>query len=89
MVPVLSAYMAYSIGDKPALASGFAAGFCANTVGGGFLLGMLGGIIAGYSIRYLKKWIPAKGTFAGFVSFCNLSCIVLFDCWSLIVSRIR
>ena len=80
MVPVLSAYMAYSIGDKPALASGFAAGFCANTVGGGFLLGMLGGIIAGYSIRYLKKWIPAKGTFAGFVSFVIypvLSCLIV------------
>lgn len=69
MVPVLAAYMAYSIGDKPALAAGFASGLCANTVGGGFLVGMLGGILAGYSIRYLKKWIPAKGTFAGFISF--------------------
>lgn len=80
MVPVLSAYMAYSIGDKPALAAGFAAGFCANTVGGGFLLGMLGGIIAGYAMRYLKKWIPAKGTFAGFVSFVVypvLSCLIV------------
>lgn len=47
MVPVLQAYMAYSIGDKPALASGFAAGFCANTVGGGFLLGVLGGSLLG------------------------------------------
>lgn len=69
MVPVLAAYMAYSIGDKPALAAGFAAGYCANAVNGGFLLGMLGGIVAGYAIRYLKQWIPAKGTFAGFVSF--------------------
>lgn len=80
MVPVLSAYMAYSIGDKPALAAGFAAGFCANTVGGGFLLGMLGGIIAGYAMRYLKNWIPAKGTFAGFVSFVVypvLSCLIV------------
>lgn len=80
MVPVLSAYMAYSIGDKPALAAGFAAGFCANTVNGGFLLGMLGGIVAGYAIRYLKQWIPAKGTFAGFVSFVVypvVSCLVV------------
>lgn len=69
MVPVLSAYIAFSIGEKPALVGGFAAGLCANMIGGGFLLGMLGGIIAGYAIRYLKKWIPAKGTFAGFVSF--------------------
>ena len=69
MVPVLSAYMAYSIAEKPAFASGFAAGLCANMVNGGFLLGMLGGIIAGYATRYVKKYIPAKGTFAGFVSF--------------------
>ena len=69
MVPVLSAYMAYSIADKPALAAGFAAGLCANTINGGFLLGMLGGIVAGYATRYVKKYIPAKGTFAGFVSF--------------------
>ncbi len=69
MVPVLAAYMAYSIADKPALAAGFAAGLCANTVNGGFLVGMLGGILAGYTMRYLKKWIPSKGTFAGFISF--------------------
>ena len=30
---------------------------------------MLGGILAGYATRYVKKYIPAKGTFAGFVSF--------------------
>lgn len=69
MVPVLSAYMAYSIAEKPAFASGFAAGLCANMVNGGFLLGMLGGIVAGYTTRYVKHYIPAKGTFAGFVSF--------------------
>ncbi len=69
MVPILSAYMAYSISEKPALAAGFAAGLCANIVGGGFLVGMLGGLVAGYVVRLLKKVIPAKGTFAGFVSF--------------------
>lgn len=69
MVPVLSAYMAYSIGEKPALVSGFAAGLCANMINGGFLLGMLGGIVAGYVTLFVKKYVPAKGTFAGFVSF--------------------
>ena len=80
MVPVLAAYMAYSIADKPALAAGFAAGLCANTVNGGFLVGMLGGILAGYTMRYLKKWIPSKGTFAGFISFVVypvLSCLIV------------
>mgnify|MGYP004448741107 CR=1 FL=1 len=36
MVPVLSAYMAYSIADKPAFAPGFAAGYCAGMINGGF-----------------------------------------------------
>lgn len=69
MVPVLSAYMAYSIADKPALGPGFAAGVAANIIGGGFLGGMLGGLLAGYILKYLRKVIPAKGTFAGFISF--------------------
>ncbi len=69
MVPVLSAYMAYSLGDKTALAPGFAAGIASNIIGGGFLCGMLGGLIAGYTVRILRKQIPAKGTLAGFVTF--------------------
>lgn len=69
MVPVLSAYMAYSIGEKPALAPGFAAGIAANMINGGFLGGMLGGFLAGYAIKALKKYFPAKGILAGFISF--------------------
>ena len=37
-------------------------------------------ILAGYTMRYLKKYIPAKGTFAGFVSFVVypvLSCLIV------------
>lgn len=39
MVPVLAAYTAYSLADKPALAPGFAAGLAANMIGSGFLGG--------------------------------------------------
>lgn len=69
MVPILSAYMAYSISDKPALGPGFAAGVAANMINGGFLAGMLGGFLAGYIIKFFKKYIPAKGTLGGFISF--------------------
>lgn len=69
LVPVLSAYMAYSIGDKTALVSGFAAGLAANIIEGGFLVGMIGGLLAGFVVKYMKKYIPAKGTFSGFISF--------------------
>lgn len=80
MVPVLSAYMAYSIGDKPALASGFAAGFVLIPLAVDSYSGCLVGSLLGYSIRYFKERIPAKGTFAGFVSFVIypvLSCLIV------------
>jgi 2-O-A-mannosyl-D-glycerate PTS system EIIABC component len=69
MIPVLSAYMAYSIADKPALGPGFAAGIAANMINSGFLGGMLGGFLAGYFMKFLKKQLPPKGTFSGFISF--------------------
>ncbi len=69
LIPVLAAYMAYSIGEKTALAPGFAAGYAANLIGGGFLAGMAGGLIAGFLVKFLKEKIPAKGTMAGFISF--------------------
>ena len=69
MIPILAAYMAYSLADKTALAPGFVAGIAANLINGGFLCAMLGGLVAGYSIRALRKYIPAKGVLAGFISF--------------------
>ncbi|MFI3325595.1 MAG: PTS 2-O-a-mannosyl-D-glycerate transporter subunit IIABC [Clostridia bacterium] len=69
LIPVLSAYMAYSIGDKTALASGFAAGVAANIINGGFLSGMAGGLIAGFTVLLIKKYIKPKGHLKGFISF--------------------
>jgi 2-O-A-mannosyl-D-glycerate-specific PTS system IIC component len=69
MVPILAAYMAYAIAEKPALGPGFAAGVCANLIGSGFLGGMLGGLVAGYLLKWLKNTVKPQGTFAGFISF--------------------
>lgn len=69
MVPVLSAYMAYSIADKPALGPGFAGGLAANTIASGFLGGMLAGLIAGYLMKWMKKHIHAEGAFSGVITF--------------------
>ena len=71
MVPVLSAYIAESIGDLPALMPGFVGGYMAAIVNGtnglqvnaqahavspaGFLGGIAAGFIAGYMIIGLKK----------------------------------
>lgn len=71
MVPVLSAYIAESIGKRPALVPGFVAGMIAiqglpvspeglidaggHGVGFGFLGGIIGGFLAGYVILGLEN----------------------------------
>lgn len=72
MVPVLAAYIAESIGKRPALVPGFLAGMIAiqglpispdtglidaggSGVGFGFLGGIIGGFLAGYTILLLEK----------------------------------
>ena len=69
MVPVLSAYIAYSIADRPGIAPGIAGGFMALNIptgfdeatqavqfaSAGFLGGIVTGILAGILAQYLKK----------------------------------
>ncbi|MDR3514909.1 MAG: PTS fructose-like transporter subunit IIB [Azospirillaceae bacterium] len=53
MVPVLSAYIAFSIADRPGLAPGFVGGMLAGSLNAGFL----GGIVAGFLAGYVARWI--------------------------------
>ena len=69
MVPVLAAYTAYSLADKPALGPGFAAGLAANMIGSGFLGGIVGGLIAGYLMRWVKQHVRLSPNFNGFLTF--------------------
>lgn len=55
ILPILSAYIAYSIADRPALVPGFIAGALALTGGSGFLGAIFGGFIAGYVVLGLIK----------------------------------
>lgn len=55
MVPVLSAYIAMSIADRPGIAPGLAGGVLSNAIGAGFLGGILSGLFAGIVCYYLKK----------------------------------
>ena len=60
MVPVLGAYVAYSIADKPGICVGMFGGWIANDPWGigyksGFLGALVAGIIAGYLVNLLKK----------------------------------
>ncbi|RWZ33787.1 PTS 2-O-a-mannosyl-D-glycerate transporter subunit IIABC [Escherichia coli] len=69
MLPVLAAYTAYSLADKPALAPGFAAGLAANMIGSGFLGAVVGGLIAGYLMRWVKNHLRLSSKFNGFLTF--------------------
>lgn len=57
MVPMLSAYIAFSMSDKPGLAPGFIIGWVAYNINTGFIGGMLGGIIVGIVANLCKKYI--------------------------------
>lgn len=53
MVPILTAYIAQSIADRPGLVAGFVAGVIASSTGAGFIGGIIGGFFAGYLCKYL------------------------------------
>lgn len=55
MVPVLSAFIAESIGKRPALVAGFVGGMIASAGGTGFLGGIVSGFLAGYVILLLNN----------------------------------
>lgn len=55
MVPILSAYIAESIAQRPGLVVGFVGGLVANNGGTGFLGGIVSGFIAGYTILLLSR----------------------------------
>lgn len=62
MIPIMGAYIANSIGDKPALAPAFLTTFLANSpdllgtkTGAGFLGAIILGVSIGYFVKYFKK----------------------------------
>lgn len=55
IVPILAAFIAYSIADRAGIAPGLVAGFVAGEVNSGFLGGIVGGLLAGYLVFYFKK----------------------------------
>ncbi len=62
MIPVLAGYIAYSLGDRPALAPGLIIGWIANNgsfygseASTGFIGAIVGGIMVGYFVRYFAR----------------------------------
>lgn len=60
MIPVLAGYIAYAIGERPALAPGLIGGWIANTgsfYGASAGCGFIGAIIAGLLVGYFIRWL--------------------------------
>src|SRR5512136_334087 len=56
-VPVLAAFVAYSIADRPGIAPGIIGGALATSIGAGFLGGLIAGFLAGYVTLALNTYI--------------------------------
>lgn len=62
MIPILAGYIAYAIGDRPALAPGLIIGWIANNPSfyngeapAGFLGAIIGGLLVGYFVKYFAR----------------------------------
>ncbi|MFR0911055.1 MAG: hypothetical protein ACLSHN_10805 [Eubacterium sp.] len=54
---VLAGFIAYSIADKPAIGAGLIGGAVASNTYAGFLGAVIAAFIAGYSVKFAKKYI--------------------------------
>lgn len=64
-IAVLSAYIAYSIADRPGICPGLIGGMLSMTLGAGFLGGIASGFLAGYVTKLLNDRLPLPEALAG------------------------
>lgn len=64
MVPLLSAFIAYSIADRPGIVPGLIGGVLATHINAGFLGGIATGYLAGYVVHLLTQYIRLPKSFA-------------------------
>ncbi|MCI7224173.1 fructose-specific PTS transporter subunit EIIC [Fusobacterium sp.] len=80
-VPILGGYIAYSIGERAALAAGLVAGALASSGGSGFLGAMLGGFLAGFVVKALVKALDGMPK-----SLNGLKMILLYPVLSVLIT---
>ncbi|HEV3399348.1 MAG TPA: fructose-specific PTS transporter subunit EIIC, partial [Actinomycetes bacterium] len=61
LVPILAGFIAYAMGDRPALVAGIVGGLIANEIGAGFLGGLAAGLIAGAVVMWIKRLKVPRG----------------------------
>ena len=79
MLPVMCAFIAYSIADRPGIAPGLALGYlCGEVIGAGFLGAIIAGLLIGYLALFLKG-IKLPQALEGIkaVLFLPLICIIV------------
>lgn len=81
LIPVLAAYIAMSIGERPALVGGFAGGYLAVQTNAGFLGGLVAGFLAGYTVLFLKRLLKGMPQ-----SLSGLKTILLYPVLSLAIT---
>jgi PTS system fructose-specific IIC component len=65
MIPVLGAYISFSIADRPGIVPGMIGGYIAASNGSGFLGAMVAGFAAGYLVLAIKKYIKLPKSLQG------------------------
>jgi fructose PTS system EIIBC or EIIC component len=61
LVPILAGFIAYAMGDRPALVAGVVGGLISNEIGAGFLGGLAAGLIAGAIVMWIKRVRVPRG----------------------------
>jgi PTS system fructose-specific IIC component len=61
LVPILAGFIAYAMGDRPALVAGIVGGLISNEIGAGFLGGLAAGLIAGAIVIWIKRVKVPRG----------------------------
>ncbi len=56
LVPILAGFIAFAMGDRPALVPGIVGGFIAVQVKAGFIGGLIAGLLAGAVVLFIRKW---------------------------------
>lgn len=65
VVPVMTAFIAYSIADRPGIAPGLTVGLISNNIKAGFLGGILAGLLVGYLILLIRKYVKPPRAMQG------------------------
>lgn len=74
---ILGGFIAYSIGEKPAMAAGFIGGLIASNTKAGFLGAVIAGFVAGYVAKYIKEKVQITGAAASMVPLIILPLITV------------